>query len=152
MEPLLAATLALGTVIGTKALEKGTEKTVETLWDKTQQFLANLNQESPTTVTAIESLPDQPLNYSQVIAAIQAAADQAASEKRPELLTQIKELAELGQKEAKLMPYIEEAKQWNSQKSIVTGMRDNYGVIAGEIEKSVQIQTVQGDVHLDGIT
>jgi hypothetical protein len=151
MEPLLATALALGTVIGTKALEKSTEKTVETLWDKTQEFLANLNQESPTTVTAIESIPDQPLNYSQIIPAIQAAAEnQVAAEKRPELLTQIQELAELGQKEPKLMPYIEEAKkQWNSQKSIKSiVMGDNLGVSSGTINKNVQIQTVEGDAHI----
>ncbi|MBD2179604.1 hypothetical protein [Aerosakkonema funiforme] len=143
MEPLLTAALALGTVIGTKALEKTGEKIGETFVEKTKSFLTNLKQESPTTVTAIEHTPARPLNYSQIIPEIQAAA-----EKRPELWTQIEDLAKLGQQEPKLMPYIQEAKQWNSQKSIVTEMRDNYGVIAENIDKNVQIHTVQGDVHI----
>ncbi|MFB2974179.1 hypothetical protein ACE1CD_34890 [Aerosakkonema sp. BLCC-F183] len=143
MEPLLTAALALGTVVGTKALEKTGEKVGETLWDKTKQFLTNLKQESPTTVTAIEHTPPKSLNYSEIISAIQAAA-----EKRPELRAQIQELAALGQQEPKLMPYIQEAKQWNYQKSIVNQMQDNYGVIAEKIDKNVQIKTVQGDVHI----
>jgi hypothetical protein len=47
MEPLLAAALALGTVVGTKALEKTGEKIGEACVEKTQQFLTNLKQESP---------------------------------------------------------------------------------------------------------
>ena len=104
MEPLLTAALALGTVLGTKALEKTGEKVGETLWDKTKQFLTNLKQESPTTVTAIEHTPPKSLNYSEIISAIQAAA-----EKRPELCSQIQELAELGQKEPKIIHHITEA-------------------------------------------
>ena len=104
MEPLLTAALALGTVLGTKALEKTGEKVGETLWDKTKQFLTNLKQESPTTVTAIEHTPPKSLNYSEIIAAIQAAA-----EKRPELWAQIQELAELGQQEPKIIPHIQTA-------------------------------------------
>jgi hypothetical protein len=120
MEPLLAAALALGTVIGTKALEKNGEKIGEACVEKTQQFLTNLKQESPTTVTAIvEHTPNQPLNYSQVIPAIQAAA-----EKRPELLTQIQELAELGQQESKIIPYIQEVEtNLRSHPSIVNNSK-----------------------------
>lgn len=143
MEPLLAATVALGTVLGTKALEKTGEKIGETFVEKTKQFLTNIRKESPDTVTAIEHTPNQPLNYSQVIPEIQAAA-----EKQPELWTQIQELAKLGEQEPKLMPYIQEAKQWNFQKSTVNQMRDNYGVIAEKIDKNVQIQNVGGDVHI----
>ena len=144
MEPILAAALALGTVVGTKALEKTGEGIGEALVKKTKDFLTNLKRESPTTVTAIvEHTPNQPLNYSQIIPAIQAAA-----EKQPELMAQIEELAALGQKEPKLMPYIQEAKQSNYQKYIVNQMRDNYGVIAEKIDKNVQINNVEGDVHI----
>jgi len=104
MEPLLAAALALGTVMGTKALEKTGEKIGEMCVEKTQQFLTNLNQESPTTVTAIEHTPNQPLDYNQAIQAIQAAA-----EKNLELRQCMNELAELGQKEPKIIPHIGEA-------------------------------------------
>jgi len=105
MEPLLATVLALGTVIGTKALEKTGEKIGETFVEKTKSFLTNLKQESPTTVTAIvEHTPDRSLNYSQVIPAIQAAAA-----KQPELWAQIEDLAELGQQEPKIIPHIKDA-------------------------------------------
>lgn len=115
MEPLLAAALALGTVIGTKALEKTGEKIGEACVEKTKQFLTNLKQESPTTVTAIvEHTPNQPLNYSQVIPAIQAAA-----EKRPELRAQIQELAASGLQEPKIHPYIQE---------IETYLRSNHSI------------------------
>lgn len=106
MEPFLTAAVALATVVGTKALEKTGEGIGETLVKKTKDFLTNLNQESPTTVTAIvEHTPNQPLNYySEIIPAIQAAA-----EKRPELWAQIQELAALGQQEPKISPHIKEA-------------------------------------------
>lgn len=102
MEPLLAAALALGTVVGTKALEEAGKEIGKTCVDKTKQFLTNLKQASPDTVTAIEHTPNQPLNYGQVIKEIQAAA-----EKRPELRAQIEELAALGQQESQLSPHIQ---------------------------------------------
>jgi len=133
MEPLstaLAVTLALGTVIGTKALEKTGEKIGEACVEKTKQFLTNLKQESPTTVTAIvEHTPNQPLNYSQVIPAIQAAA-----EKRPELRAQIQELAELGKTEPKIISYIQEVEtNLRSNPSIV-----NNSKLADEIKNLFQ--------------
>ncbi|MEG3864856.1 MULTISPECIES: hypothetical protein [unclassified Microcoleus] len=132
MEPLLAAALALGTVMGTKALEKTGEKIGEMCVEKTQQFLTNLNQESPTTVTAIEHTPDRPLNYSQVIPDIQAAA-----EKRPELWTQIQELAELGQQEPKINPYIQKIEtHLRANPSIV-----NNSKLADEIKQVLQGNT-----------
>lgn len=139
MEPLLTAALALGTIIGTKALETSTEKTVVTLLDKTKQFLTNLKQESPTTVTAIESAPATPLNYSEIIPAIQAAADQAASEKRPELWAQIEELAALGLQEPKISPHIQKAVNHliQSNPSIV-----NNSKLADEIKYLFQGNTI----------
>ncbi|MEG4118394.1 hypothetical protein QUA43_13085 [Microcoleus sp. N9_B4] len=133
MEPLLTAAVALGTVIGTKALEKTGEKIGETFVEKTKQFLTNLNQASPDTVTAIEHTPNQPLNYSQVIPAIQAAA-----EKRPELWTQIEELAELGQQEPKISPHIKKAVNHliQSNPSIV-----NNSKLADEIKQVLQGNT-----------
>ena len=115
MEPFVTAAVALGTVIGTKALEKTGEKIGETFVEKTKQFLRSFNQESPTTVTAIENTPDQPLDYSQAILAIQDAA-----KKRPELWLHIQELAELGQNEPKVIPYIQK---------VVTHLNSNPAVI-----------------------
>ena len=134
MEPILAAALALGTVIGTKALEKTGEKIGEVCIDKTKQFLTNLKTESPTTVTAIESAPEQPLNYGQIIPAIQAAA-----EKRPELMVQIQELAELGKQESQIKPHIETAVNHLSQSN--PSMIVNNSKLANEIKNLFQGNT-----------
>lgn len=105
MEPILAAAVALGTVIGTKALEEASKEIGKTLVDQTKQFLTNLKQKSPDTVTAIvKHTPNQPLNYSEIIPAIQTAA-----EKQPELMAQIQELAELGLQEPRISPHIQTA-------------------------------------------
>lgn len=109
MEPLLAATVALGTVVGTKVLEKTGEGIGEAFVKKTKEFLTNLNKVSPNIEEVIEKAivkqtPDKPINYSEISDAIEVAI-----KKRPELLSQIQELAELGQQEPKLSPYIIEA-------------------------------------------
>lgn len=129
----MAAALALGTVVGTKALEKTGEKIGETFVEKTKSFLTNLKQESPTTVTAIEHTPDRPLNYSEIIAAIQAAAE------RPELRAQIEELAALGLQEPKISPHIQKAVNHliQSNPSIV-----NNSKLADEIKYLFQGNTI----------
>jgi hypothetical protein len=136
MEPFLAAALALGTVVGTKALEKTGEKIGEACVEKTKQFLTNLNEASPTTVTAIvRHTPDQPLNYSEIIPAIQAAA-----EKRPELMAQIQELAALGQQEPQIKPHIETAVNHLSQSN--PSMIVNNSKLADEIKNLFQGNTI----------
>lgn len=74
MEPLTTAAVALGTVVGTKVLEKTGENLGEALWNKGTNFLESLKQESPDTVTAIERVPEQPLDYGQAVLEVESAA------------------------------------------------------------------------------
>lgn len=74
MEPLTAGTIAIVTVIATKALEKTGEKVGETLWDKIGKFLTSLKQQSPETVTAIEKASEQPLDYGKAVLEVESAA------------------------------------------------------------------------------
>ena len=62
MEPITIA-MALAAVLGTKALEKTGENIGQVLWDKSTQLMKYLKQESPNTVTAIEQVSEQPLDY-----------------------------------------------------------------------------------------
>ncbi|MDY6805008.1 MAG: hypothetical protein SXA11_14550 [Cyanobacteriota bacterium] len=74
MEPLTTAAVALGTVVGTKVLEKTGENVGQVLWDKGAKLLESLKQESPDTVTAIERAPEQPLDYGEAVLEIESAA------------------------------------------------------------------------------
>ncbi|MBE9144360.1 hypothetical protein [Planktothrix mougeotii] len=99
MEPFVTAAVALGMVVGTKALEKTGEKLGETLFEESKQLLTELKQESPITVTAIKQASNQPVNYSEAISALQSAA-----QNNPKLRQKLEILAQLGQKN----PYIQE--------------------------------------------
>ena len=74
MEPLSTAAIAIGSVVATKALEKTGEKVGEALWDKTGKFLVTLQKHSPHTITAIENVPEQPLDYVKAVAEAESAA------------------------------------------------------------------------------
>ncbi len=74
MEPLTTAAVAIGSVVATKALEKTGEKLGEALFEKTSKFLSSLKKQSPDTVTAIEKVPEQPLDYGQAVLEVEAAA------------------------------------------------------------------------------
>ena len=74
MEPLTSAAVAIGSVMATKALEKTGEKIGEALWDKTGKFLVTLKKQSPQTVTAIEKVPEQPLDYGKAVLEVESAA------------------------------------------------------------------------------
>ena len=77
MEPITMATtaaVAVGSILGTKALEKTGEKIGEAVWDKSTKFLESLKLESPDTVTAIEQAPEQPLDYGQAVLEVEQAA------------------------------------------------------------------------------
>jgi hypothetical protein len=74
MEPLTTAAIAIGTIVATQALETTTEKVTEAVFEKGKGFLSFLRQESPETVTAIEKAPQQPLNYGDVVLAVERAA------------------------------------------------------------------------------
>ena len=74
MEPLSTAAIAIGSVVATKALEKTGEKVGEALWDKTGRFLVTLKKHSPHTITEIEKVPEQQLDYGKAVAEVESAA------------------------------------------------------------------------------
>lgn len=74
MEPLSTAAIAFGSVVATKALEKTGEKVGEVLWDKTGKFLVTLKKHSPHIITAIEKVPEQPLDYGKALVEVESAA------------------------------------------------------------------------------
>jgi hypothetical protein len=74
MDPLTGAAIAVSLIIATKALEKTGEKVGETVWEQTGKFLTSLKQVSPDTVTAIEKVPEQPLDYGQAVLDVESAA------------------------------------------------------------------------------
>ncbi len=74
MEPILTAALAIGTILTTKALEKGGEKLGEAVVDRSGKVLASLRNKSPETVTAIEIAPAE-LDYAKTLETIKFEAD-----------------------------------------------------------------------------
>jgi len=139
MDPLIAATLALGTVVGTKVLEKTGEKVGEAVWDKGAQFLDSLKLESPDTAIAIEQAPEQPLDYGEAVLEISSAA-QANSE----IARRMEELAAAGKanphpKFAEVIEKIEAA--LNSQRSKV----ETFTNIIKDSEKIPIQQTMSGN-------
>ncbi|NJL91918.1 MAG: hypothetical protein HC916_20655 [Coleofasciculaceae cyanobacterium SM2_1_6] len=74
MEPILAAALAVSTIITTKALEKTGEKLGETVVDRTGKVLAFLRHKSPETVTVIETTPAA-LDYIQTVETVKIEAN-----------------------------------------------------------------------------
>ncbi|NET41745.1 HEAT repeat domain-containing protein [Okeania sp. SIO2B3] len=73
MEPITIV-MALAAVLGTKALEKTGENIGQVVWDKSAKLMKYLKQESPDTVTAIEQVSEQPLDYCQAILEMLGAA------------------------------------------------------------------------------
>ena len=128
MDPLTTAAVALGTVVGTKVLEKTGENVGQALWDKVAKFLESLKQESPDTVTAIERASEQPLDYGEAVLEIESAA-----KTNSEIARNLEELAAAGKanphpKFAEVMEEIKEALK--SQQSKV----ENYAKVAEEIK------------------
>lgn len=92
MEPITTAAIAIGSVVATKALEKTGEKIGEGLWEKAANFLVTLNKQSPQTVTAIEKVPEQPLDYGKAVLEVESAA-----QANPEVNNAMQELALLAE-------------------------------------------------------
>ncbi|NEP03792.1 MAG: hypothetical protein F6K25_10290 [Okeania sp. SIO2G4] len=86
MEPITIV-MALAAVLGTKALEKTGENIGQVVWDKSAKLMKYLKQESPDTVTAIEQVSEQPLDYGQAVLSMQEAAE------NPDVARTIQELA-----------------------------------------------------------
>ena len=92
MELLSTAAIAIGSVVATKALEKTSEKAVDALWDKTGKFLVTLKKQSPHTITAIEKVPEENLDYSKAVLEVESAA-----QANPEVNQAMEELAAAAQ-------------------------------------------------------
>ena len=71
---LTTSAVSLGTVIATKAYDKAGDLVIDTVFDKAKKFLQTLRQKSPETVTAIEQVDEQPLDYGRAVLEIEAAA------------------------------------------------------------------------------
>ncbi|MGB3507763.1 MAG: hypothetical protein WBA93_00650 [Microcoleaceae cyanobacterium] len=143
MDPFTTAAVALGTVVGTKALEKTGEKIGEVVWDKSAKFLETLKQESPNTVKAIEQAPDQPLDYGQAVLEV----EQAATE-NPDVAQRMQELATAAKADPnpKLAEILQEiAEELKSQKSSMPKLEklaDKIGQVAIQGGKgTIQNQT-----------
>ncbi len=50
MKPLVTATVAMGTVLATKVVEKTGEKVADVIWDKGEKFIRSLQPVAPYTV------------------------------------------------------------------------------------------------------
>lgn len=124
MEPITMATtaaVALGTILGTKALEKTGEEIGKAVWDRSAKFMESLKLESPETVTAIEKAPEQPLDYGQAILEVQKAATAnsdvartmkelattAKADPNPKLAEILQEIAEELKSQKSSMPKLE---------------------------------------------
>ncbi|MBD2427701.1 hypothetical protein [Phormidium sp. FACHB-1136] len=74
MEPLmLAAATAVATTVMTKALEKTGEKLGEKVFESSEKFLTSLRRK-PEIISAIEKVPQQPLDYGQAVLEVEALA------------------------------------------------------------------------------
>ncbi|MBO1350372.1 MAG: hypothetical protein EBE86_024705 [Hormoscilla sp. GUM202] len=139
MDPLIAATVALGTVVGTKVLEKTGEKVGDAVWDKGAQFLDSLKLVSPDTVRAIEQAPEQPLNYGKAVLEIESVA-----KANSEIARRMEELAAAGKANhhPKFDEVIEEIEAaLNSQRSQV----ETFTNIIKDSEKIPIQQTMSGN-------
>ncbi|AOX01615.1 hypothetical protein BJP34_21165 [Moorena producens PAL-8-15-08-1] len=77
MEVIASAALAIAKVVAIKAIEKTGENVGQVLWDRPKRlFLESLRKQSPETVTAIEKVPEQPLDYAEVVLQLETAAKQ----------------------------------------------------------------------------
>ena len=105
MEPLTLAAIAVATTIMSKALEKTGDKLGEKVYEQTEKFVTSLKNKSPQTITAIENIPEAPLDYGRAVLDIEelAKAD-------PEVAEDLKILAAVATEDpnAKLINAIQE--------------------------------------------
>jgi len=88
MEPITTTAIAIGAIVGKKALEKTGDKIGEALSNKIGQFLAILKKQAPETASAIEKAPEQPLDYGKAVLEIETVA-----KSNPEVNQLVQELA-----------------------------------------------------------
>lgn len=74
MEFLTLAATAIATTVMTKFWEKTGEKLGEKVFTESEKFLISLQKKSPATFTAIEKVPQEPLDYGQAVLEVAALA------------------------------------------------------------------------------
>ena len=74
MDPFTMAATAIAATVMTKALEKTGEKLGEKVFDQSERFLDSLRLRSPSTASAIQMSPEEPLNYGLAALEIEALA------------------------------------------------------------------------------
>jgi DUF1680 family protein len=74
MDPLTVAATAVAATVMTKAFEKTGEKLGEKVFDQSEKFLTSLRRRSPETASAIQKMPQKPLNFGQAILEVDALA------------------------------------------------------------------------------
>jgi hypothetical protein len=74
MDPLTVAATAVAATVMTKAFEKTGEKLGEKVFDRSEKFLASLMRKSPETASAIQKMPQEPLDFGQAVLEVDALA------------------------------------------------------------------------------
>ena len=127
MEPMTIL-IALGALLGTKALEKTGENIGQVVWDKSSKLIKYLKQESPGAIAAIEQASEQPLDYGQAVLEMQEAAA------NPDVARTIQELAAAVEENPhpKLTEVVEEIRE--ALKSLESEDEKNAYITAKEIK------------------
>ena len=74
MDPLTIAATAVAATMMTKAFEKTGEKLGEKVFDQSEKFLTSLRIKSPETASAIQKVPQEPLDFGQAVLKVDALA------------------------------------------------------------------------------
>ena len=74
MDPLTIAATAVAATMMTKAFEKTGEKLGEKVFDQSEKFLTSLRIKSPETASAIQKVPQEPLDFGQAVLEVDALA------------------------------------------------------------------------------
>lgn len=106
MEPLVAATVAVGSVFATKVVEKTGEKVADVIWDKGEKFIRSLQPVAPETVKKLEQAPEQPLDYGEAVLEVNAIAQEY-----PTINQAMQELAESAKAETTTPEFIKALNQ-----------------------------------------
>lgn len=130
MEPLTTAVIAIGSLVATKALEKGGEKVGEALFDKTNSFFTALKQQSPETVITIEKALEEPIHHRNAVVEVKSAA-----QANPRVNQAMQELAAVAKVDPKIGSKVQELEaELNKQVGTVT----NNTKLADSIKNVIQ--------------
>jgi len=150
MDPLTVLTtsaIALATGVIMKVLEKSGENIGESLHDKTYNFIRTLKNQSPDTVTAIEKVPDQPLDYGKAILAVVTAVKNDA-----DLANILQELV-IAVQENEDQKIAEKINEELSKIAEVLKNQNNSGAVYNNtIEKLVNLAQGNGNINIQNQT